>query len=283
MSRSSAPPVPPCRLGRLCFGAVLAAGIAGLALLSAVWTPFDPEKVQILARLRPPSPEHWLGTDHFGRDVLSMLMTGGRHSLAIAAASVAAGLGGGVPLGLAASAFGGWTDEAVSRLADLLFAFPALLTALVLAAALGPGPDGAVIAMGVFNAAVLTRVTRGAAGRIWRREYILAAAALGRSRFSIAWVHVLPGTAGVVTVQAASLFAVAILNEAALSYLGLGIQPPSPSWGRMLSDAQPYLFTHPIQAVFPGVAIAATVLGLTLLGDALGDRLDPRHSATPPL
>ncbi|WP_029010722.1 ABC transporter permease [Azospirillum halopraeferens] len=260
-------------------GGVLTLLVVAVALLSLVWTPHEPERVRVLARLRPPGPGHWLGTDHFGRDVLSMLMAGARHSLAVAAAAVAVGLAVGVPLGLAAAARPGWGDEAVARGADLLFAFPAVLTAILLTALLGPGALNAVLAIGAFNAAVLARVTRGAARQVWRREFVRAALALGRGPGGATLVHVLPNVAGVIVVQATILFAVAILNEAALSYLGLGVQPPAPSWGRMLGDAQTHLFTSPLQAVFPGAAIAVAVLGLNLLGDGLRDLLDPRHGA----
>lgn len=259
-------------LGLLVTGAMLA-----LALLSLVWTPYPPEQVRVVARLRPPSADHWLGTDHFGRDVLSMLMVGARNSLAVGAAAVGLGLAAGVPLGLLAAASGRWGDEAVARLGDLIFAFPAVLSAILLTAVLGAGAVNVVLALAIFNAAVLARVTRGAALSVWRREFVRAALALGRGPAAVTLVHVLPNVAGVVIVQATVLFAVAIVNEAALSYLGLGIQPPSPSWGKMLGDAQSFLFTAPLQGVFPGIAIALTVLGLNLLGDGLRDLFDPRH------
>ncbi|MBP2229932.1 peptide/nickel transport system permease protein [Azospirillum agricola] len=258
-------------------GLVLVALLLGVALLSLVWTPFPADKVRVVARLRPPGAGHWLGTDHFGRDVLSMIMVGARNSLSIAAAAVGLGLLFGVPLGLAAAALGRWGDEILARLGDLVFAFPAVLSAILLTAVLGAGAVNVVLALGLFNAAVLARVTRGAALAVWRREFVRAALALGRGPLSVTRVHVLPNVAGVVVVQATVLFAVAIVNEAALSYLGLGIQPPSPSWGKMLGDAQTHLFNAPLQAVFPGAAIALSVLGLTLLGDGLRDWLDPRQ------
>ncbi len=264
-------------------GAALVALLLAVALLSLAWTPFPAEQVRVVARLRPPGAEHWLGTDHFGRDVLSMLMVGARNSLAVAAAAVGLGLAFGVPLGLAAAAAGRWGDEAVARLGDLVFAFPAVLSAILLTAVLGAGAVNVVLALGLFNAAVLARVTRGAALAVWRRDFVRAALALGRGPLSVTVVHVLPNVAGVVVVQTTVLFAVAIVNEAALSYLGLGIQPPSPSWGKMLGDAQTFLFTAPLQAVFPGVAIALGVLGLTLLGDGLRDWLDPRDRSSVPL
>lgn len=265
----------------LILGAALTGLVLAVALLSLLWTPFPAEQVRVIARLRPPGPVNWLGTDHFGRDVLSMIMVGARNSLAVGAAAVGIGLVFGVPLGLLAAAVGRWGDEAVGRFADLVFAFPAVLTAILLTALAGPGAFNAIVALGVFNIAVLARVTRGAARQVWRREFVRAALALGRGPASVTLVHVLPNVAGVVAVQATVLYAVAILNEAALSYLGLGIQPPSPSWGKMLNDAQTFLFTAPLQAVFPGAAVAVSVLGLNLLGDGLRDLLDPRHRTGP--
>lgn len=265
----------------LILGAALTGLVLAVALLSLVWTPFPAEQVRVIARLRPPGPVNWLGTDHFGRDVLSMIMVGARNSLAVGAAAVGIGLALGVPLGLLAAAVGRWGDEAVGRFADLVFAFPAVLTAILLTALAGAGAVNAIVALGVFNIAVLARVTRGAARQVWRREFVRAALALGRGPASVTLVHVLPNVAGVVAVQATVLYAVAILNEAALSYLGLGIQPPSPSWGKMLNDAQTFLFTAPLQAVFPGAAVAVSVLGLNLLGDGLRDLLDPRHRSGP--
>lgn len=275
-------PRPAARLpASLVLGGILTGLVVLVALLSLVWTPHPAEQIRVVARLRPPSGANWLGTDHFGRDVLSMIMVGARNSLMVGAAAVAVGVLLGVPLGLAAAARRGWSDEAVARVADLLFAFPAVLTAILLTALLGPGPVNAVAAIGVFNVAVIARVTRGAAQQVWRREFVRAALALGRGPVSVTLVHVLPNVAGVVTVQATILFAVAILNEAALSYLGLGIQPPSPSWGKMLNDAQTFLFMAPLQAIFPGAAIAVAVLGLNLLGDGLRDVFDPRHRTAP--
>ncbi|PWC74460.1 ABC transporter permease [Azospirillum sp. TSH64] len=261
-------------------GAGLTLLLVAIALLSLLWTPYPAEQVRVVARLKPPTAAHWLGTDHFGRDVLSMIMVGARNSLAVGAAAVGLGLLAGVPLGLLAAALGRWGDEVVARLGDLVFAFPAVLTAILLTAALGAGAVNVVVALALFNAAVLARVTRGAALAVWRRPFVGAALALGRGPLSVTLVHVLPNIAGIVVVQATVLFAVAIVNEAALSYLGLGIQPPSPSWGKMLGDAQTYLFTAPLQAVFPGVAIALSVMGLTMLGDGLRDWLDPRHRSS---
>lgn len=261
-------------------GLALVGLLLAVALLSLLWTPFPVGQVRVIARLRPPGGANWLGTDHFGRDVLSLLMVGARNSLAVAAAAVGLGAALGVPLGLAAAALGRWGDELVARLGDLVFAFPAVLSAILLTAVLGAGAVNVVLALGLFNAAVLARVTRGAALAVWRREFVRAALALGRGPLSVTLVHVLPNVLGVVVVQTTVLFAVAIVNEAALSYLGLGVQPPNPSWGKMLGDAQTHLFNAPLQAVFPGLAIALSVLGLTLLGDGLRDWLDPRHRSS---
>jgi len=167
-------------------------------------------------------------------------------------------------------------DEAVGRLIDLVFAFPAILTALLVAALAGPGLINAIVAVGVFNVSVFARVTRGAARQVQSREFVLAAQALGRSRRGIAVRHVLPNISGVLIVQATIQFAVAILAEAALGYLGLGVRPPQPSWGRMLLEAQRFMHLDPAQAIVPGLAIALAVLGLNLLGDGLRDLLDPR-------
>ena len=250
--------------------------MAALALVSLAWTPYPPEAMRIAARLQPPSGAHWLGTDHFGRDILSMIMVGARNSIAVGAVAVGLGMAAGVPLGLAAAVLDGWTDEAVGRLTDLTFAFPAILSAILVTALLGPGAVNAILAIGIFNVAVFARVTRGAALQVMGRPFVRAAAALGRGPLSITLVHVLPNVAGALAVQATISFAVAILAEAGLSYLGLGIQPPAPSWGKMLNEAQTFMALRPTLAIFPGAAIALAVLGLNLLGDGLRDLLDPR-------
>lgn len=260
----------------LLLGAALTLALVGMALLSFAWTPYPVEGVRISARFRPPGAEHWLGTDHFGRDVLSQIMVGARNSIAVGLVAVGIGLAAGVPLGLAAAGRGGWADEALGRATDLVFAFPAILSAFLLTALLGPGAVNAILAIGVFNVGVFARVTRGAALAVWRREFVRAALALGRGPVAVTLVHVLPNVASVLAVQATVSFAAAILAEASLSYLGLGIQPPAPSWGKMLHDAQTFMLVRPHLAIFPGAAIALAVLGLNLLGDGLRDLLDPR-------
>lgn len=260
----------------LALGALVTAAVVGVALLSFVWTPYDPTAMAIAEKLRPPSAEHWFGTDHFGRDVASMIMVGSRNSIAVALIAVAIGVGVGVPLGLFAAARRGWLDDVVMRVNDLVFAFPALLLAIMITALLGPGAINAILAIGIFNIPVFARLTRGAALSLWTREYILAARLAGKGAARISVEHILPNVLNVIVVQATILFSLGILAEAALSYVGLGTQPPMPSWGRMLADAQTLIALAPHLAIFPGVAIVLAVLGLNLLGDGLRDILDPR-------
>ena len=270
----------PFRHRSLVAGAGLTGLVAAMAALSLLWTPYDHAAQAIVDRLQGPGPGHWLGTDVYGRDVLSMIMVGARNTLAVGASAVAIGAGIGVPLGLLAAArAGSWIDHAVGRVVDLTFAFPAILSAILITALAGPGALTAILAIGIFNIAVFARVARGAALAVYGREFVRAALALGRSRSDVALRHVLPNAGSALIVQATIQFAVAILAEAALSYLGLGVQPPQPSWGKMLFDAQTLMFMAPLQAVFPGLAIALAVLGLNLLGDGLRDVLDPRLSA----
>ena len=259
-------------------GAALTLLLAACAVLSFIWTPWNPYEMDMDAKLLAPSAQHWMGTDAFGRDVLSQLMVGARSSIAVGLIAVGIGLAFGVSLGLLASARRGWVEEVIMRLSDFTFAFPAILLAIMMTAVFGPSMVNAIIAIGIFNIPTFARVTRASANAIWSREYIMAARACGKNRLSITLQHVLPNILGVLTVQATIQFALAILAEAALSYLGLGTQPPQPSWGRMLSDAQTLMFQAPLLAVFPGVAIALSVLGLNLLGDGLRDVMDPRLS-----
>ncbi|MBD7961674.1 ABC transporter permease [Comamonas avium] len=259
-------------------GAVLTLALAACALLSFVWTPWSPYEMNIEAKLLPPSAQFWMGTDAFGRDVLSQIMVGARSSIAVGVIAVGIGLVFGVALGLIAAALRGWVEEVIMRMSDFTFAFPAILSAIMMTAVFGPSMVNAIIAIGIFNIPTFARITRASANAISSREYVMAARACGKNRFSITLQHVLPNIMGVLIVQATIQFALAILAEAALSYLGLGTQPPQPSWGRMLSDAQTLMFQAPLLAVFPGVAIALSVLGLNLLGDGLRDLMDPRLS-----
>jgi peptide/nickel transport system permease protein len=255
--------------------------ILAMALVSFVWTPYDVAHLVVADRIRPPSMAHWFGTDHFGRDILSMIMVGARNSIAVALVAVGIGMGIGVPLGCYAAARGGWVDEAVMRLNDLVFAFPALLSAVMITAVFGPGAVNAIIAIGIFNIPVFARVARAGSLAIWPREFILAARAAGKGQGRITVEHVLPNITSMLLVQGTIQFALGILAEAGLSYLGLGAQPPMPSWGRMLFDAQTRMIVAPYLALFPGFAIVVTVLGLNLLGDGVSDVLDPRTRRRP--
>jgi peptide/nickel transport system permease protein len=280
MSASDAPKAARPRWTRM--SASFAVGLAltlffvAMAALSLVWTPYNPIGLDILNKLKGPTLAHPLGTDAFGRDVLSMIMTGARNSIVVALVAVVVGAGGGVPLGALAAARGGWIDNLVMRSTDLAFAFPALLTAVIITAIAGPGAVNAMIAIGIFNIPVFARLTRGSAMALWKREYVMAARCAGRGDVAITLDHILPNLMAVLVVQATIQFALAIVAEAGLSYVGLGTQPPMPSWGKMLNDAQTYIFQAPYLAIFPGLAITLSVLGLNLLGDGLRDLLDPR-------
>lgn len=260
-----------------CGGAITLTLIA-VTLLSFFWTPYSPLKMNMRDRLQAPSAEHLLGTDHFGRDVLSMLMVGGQSALKVGIVAVLIGVILGVALGLAAAARGGWFELLAMRTSDLLFAFPVVLLAIMLAAGFGPGSVTSMVAIGIHNVPIFARLTRAGAKTIWAREFVMAARVNGRGNVFISMIHVLPNVVNILVVQATISFAIAILADAALGYLGLGTQPPVPTWGRMLSDAQSYMGQGPYLAVFPGLTIALTVLGLNLLGDALRDLVDPRSS-----
>lgn len=257
-------------------GAVLSLLLATAAALSLVWTPHSPYEVDMASKLLPPGSKHWLGTDPYGRDVASLLLVGARASIAVGVIAVGIGLVIGAAFGLLASARRGWVEEGIMRVADFGLAFPAILSAIMMTAVFGPGMVNAIIAIGIYNIPIFARITRASANAVWSREFVLAARACGKGSFSITVEHVLPNILSVLIVQATIRFAIAILAEAALSYLGLGTQPPQPSWGRMLSEAQTLLFQAPLLAVFPGIAIALAVLGLNLLGDGLRDLFDPR-------
>ena len=218
-----------------------------------------------------------MGTDHFGRDILSMIMVGARTSIAVALVAVGIGMGVGVPLGLwAAARRGSLVDEVIMRGNDLVFAFPAIVIAILITAVFGAGAINAIIAIGIFNIPVFARITRGAALSLWQREFIMAARVAGKSAARISFEHILPNVANLLIVQGTIQFSLGILAEAGLSYVGLGAQPPVPSWGRMLADAQTMVSIAPHMALMPGFAIILTVLGLNLMGDGLRDLLDPR-------
>ena len=257
-------------------GAVLTLLVIFAAGVSLLWTPWSPYEIDMAAKLQGPSLQHWLGTDPFGRDISSLILVGARNSILVGVIAVSIGLIIGTSLGLLAAARRGWVEELIMRLADFSFAFPAVLSAIMMTAVFGAGIVNAIIALGIFNIPTFARITRASANAIWAREFVLAARACGKGPWRITWDHVLPNILSVLIVQATIQFALAILAEAALSYLGLGTQPPQPSWGRMLAEAQTLLFQAPLLAVYPGVAIAIAVLGLNLLGDGLRDLMDPR-------
>jgi peptide/nickel transport system permease protein len=257
-------------------GAVLVGIVVLTALVSFVWTPYDPTFVDATVRLRRPGGSYWLGTDKFGHDVVSQLMVGSRTTLFVGVVAVGVAALIGVPLGLVAGMSRRWVSEIVMRANDLLLAFPALLLAIMLGAAFGASTLTAMVAIGLATVPSFARLTRSGTLQVMSTEYALAARAAGRRPFAIAVHHVLPNVASMVIVQASVSFAIAILAEAALSFLGFGTPPPTPTWGRMLQESQELLFTAPRLALFPGLAVAVAVLGFNLLGDGLRDHFDPR-------
>jgi len=260
----------------LVVGAVLVGLVVLLAVVSWLWHPYDVNHVDATARLLPPGRSHLLGTDGLGRDTLSRLLIGARVCLEVGVIVVAIGALLGVPLGLAAAASKGLAGGVLGRVTDFLLAFPALLLAILLAAAHGGGSIGtAMAAIGIASIPAFARVTRGAALQVLSQDYILAARASGISPLRVTLTHVLPNVAPVALVQASVSFGLAILAEASLSYLGLSVAPTTPTWGRMLGDAQQYIFTNPGLMLWPGLAIALAVLGFNLLGDGLRDTFDP--------
>jgi len=257
-------------------GFILTSIVIIAALVSLIWTPYDGNRMNARVRLQGPSIQHPLGTDQYGRDTLSRVMVGAVNSIIVGLVTVAMGLGVGVFLGLASAYYGRWVDESIMRFSDLLYGFPAVLSAILITSILGPSMINAMLAIGIFYIPIFARLTRAVALTIWEREFIAAARASGVSEWAITWRHVLPNILSPLLIQGTIQFAVAILAEAGLSYLGLGTQPPHASWGRMLNEAQTYMSLAPWMAIFPGLAIAWAVLGINLLGDGLRDTLDPR-------
>lgn len=258
-------------------GTVLIGVLAIAALLSFVWVPYDPAAQDIPNKLKGFSSAHWFGTDHFGRDVFSMIMVGARTSISVALIAVGVGAIVGTPLGLAAAAMrGSVLDETIMRANDLVFAFPALLIAILITAIFGPSAVNAILAIGIFNIPVFARLARGAALSLWQREFILAARVAGKGRVRISAEHILPNILNTLMVQVTIQFSLGILAEAALAYVGLGAQPPTPSWGRMLAESQTMVSLAPHVAFVPGIVIVLAVLGVNLMGDGLRDIFDPR-------
>ncbi|MGH2376722.1 MAG: ABC transporter permease [bacterium] len=260
----------------LLVGGALVGIIAVLAVLAPLLAPYDPTAIDPARRLTPPGSAYLLGTDRLGRDILSRLLYGGRVALAVGAIAVAIGAGAGVPLGLLSGHRGGRLDLVLMRVVDGMMAFPALLLAITVVAALGPGHVQAMTAIGVVLIPIFARLARAQTLGTRGQEFVLAARALGATDLRIVFRHILPNIAGPLLVQATVAFSGAVLAEASLSYLGLGTQPPTPSWGGMLQEARDVLFVARWMAIWPGVAIATAVLGLNLVGDGVRDLLDPR-------
>jgi peptide/nickel transport system permease protein len=257
-------------------GLVVIVAFILLALLAPLVAPYDPAAQSWAAVRKPPSALHWLGTDEVGRDILARIIFGARASLLAGVISILIAISVGVPAGLAAGFLGGFLDGLVSRITDAMLACPFLILAIALAAFLGPSLGNAMIAIGVTTTPIFVRLTRGQVMAVKVEDYVEAARAIGNPRWRIAIVHILPNILPALLVQATLSIAAAIIAEASLSFLGLGQQPPAPSWGSMLNSAQRFLSTAPWMAVWPGLAIFLTVLSFNLLGDGLRDALDPR-------
>jgi peptide/nickel transport system permease protein len=249
---------------------------AVLGLLSLVWTPYPIEQIVISRRFLGPSPEHWLGTDNLGRDMASLVMAGTYTSFLVASMAVAIGAGIGVPLGLAAAAWGGAVEWVVLRLSDFVFAFPAIVVAILITALIGPGATNAIIAIGIFNIPVFARVARGGALSIATLDFVAAGRLAGLGNGMIALRHLLPNIMSLIIVQGTIQLSLGILSEAGLSYVGLGTQPPATSLGLMLKDAQGVFLIHPWLTLVPGVCIVLIVIALNIAGDGLRDAIDPR-------
>jgi peptide/nickel transport system permease protein len=260
----------------LLIGGTIIAALVAIAILSLAWTPLPPAKMQIIHKLKAPLEHGLLGTDHFGRDLASMLMVGAWNSLSIALSAVAIGGAIGTLLGVTVAARRGLLEAFVMRANDVIFALPPILSAMMLGALMGTGRLTAIMAIAVFMIPVFSRVTASAAQQIWSRDFVLAARGAGKGAVLITIEHVLPNVANQILVQATIQLGLAMLTEAGLSFLGLGLAPPAPTWGRMLADAQTYLGQAPWLAVLPGLAIALSVFGFNMLGDGLRDLMDPR-------
>jgi peptide/nickel transport system permease protein len=250
--------------------------VIAAALISMVWTPSDPTHVEVAARLRAPGADGALGTDQLGRDELSRIMAGARNTLLVGIVTVLIAIGIGVPVGGLAALNRGPIEDVTMRLSDVLLAFPAILLAIMFASVFSPSTLTAMAAIGIALVPVFARVVRGAGLQIMQQDYVTVTRTYGGGSLWIFVRHLLPNVSSVLVVQATVAFAIAILAEAALSYLGLGTPPPTPSWGRMLSESQTFLDQAPLLALWPGVCIALAVLGFNLLGDGLRELLDPR-------
>lgn len=263
---------------RTIVGAVVLVVIVLAAVFADVISPYPPNQQNLLARLSPPSAENWLGTDHFGRDVLSRIIHGGRVSLQVGFLSVGIALLVGGVMGVVAGFYGGWLDTTISGFVDVLLALPAFLLALAIVAALGPSLINVMIAVGVANVPQFARITRSAVLQVAEIDFVTAAQALGSRDRRVMFKHIVPNALGPVIVQVTLSLAGAILAAAGLSFLGLGAQPPTAEWGSMLNSARPYIRDAHWSVTFPGIAIMVTVLALNMVGDGLRDALDPRSA-----
>ena len=262
--------------GSLVVGGLIVLTVLSMAVLSFLWTPHDPTLVNPAVRLQEPSLEYWFGTDKFGRDVFSQILVGSRTTLFVGFVAVGVAALVGVPLGILAGMAPRWFGELIMRGNDLLLAFPALLLAIMFAAVYGASTFVAMVAIGIATIPSFARLIRSGTLQVMKTEYVVAARVSGRRPVAIGLRHVLPNVGSLVIVQASVGFAIAVLAEAALSFLGFGTPPPTPSWGRMLQESQEMLWSAPRLAVVPGLAIALAVLGFNLLGDGLRDRFDPK-------
>lgn len=247
-----------------------------LAVFANVVAPYDPTEMRVMEALKGPSSAHWFGTDRYGRDVLSRTIHGSRIALGVALSSMGIAFLAGSVLGLVAGFVGGWTDLAIGRIMDVLFSFPTLVLAVAISAMLGPGLNNAVVAIAVVYVPLFCRVARGPVMAERARDHVSAAIALGAGTGRVMFRHILPNILAPLIVQVSVALAFAILTEASLSYVGLGTQPPDPSWGTMLNEGRTYLETAPWMSIFPGLAIMLAVFGFNLLGDGLRDMLDPK-------
>lgn len=260
----------------LAIGLIATLVFLALGVLSLIWTPFPIEQINIPRRFVGPSPEHWLGTDNLGRDMASLVMSGTWTSFLVATIAVVIGMGVGVPLGLAAAAWGGPVEWLVLRLSDFIFAFPSVIIAILITALVGTGATNAIIAIGIFNIPVFARVARGGALSIATLDFVAAGRLAGLSNAMIAWRHLLPNIMSLLIVQGTIQMSLGILAEAGLSYIGLGTQPPATSLGLMLRDAQGLFLVHPWLSLVPGLAIVLIVIALNIAGDGLRDAIDPK-------
>lgn len=262
--------IPHLAVGVFLIALVLIATLSSFFVTRADYTSMD-----IGNRLAGPTTKHIMGTDQYGRDIMFRVLVGARYSLMVGIIAVTIGVTLGVPAGCLAAAVEGWKDTFISRIMDIIYGFPPIITAVLVTAILGPGLVNVVIAIGLFNVPIFTRISRGNFLHVKENDFVDAARATGRSELKIVISHILPNISTPIIIQVSSQFAFAVLSEAALSYLGLGIQPPNPSWGLMLSQAQSFIRLSPWPVIFPGLAIVLTVLGFNLTGDGLRDLFDP--------